>query len=129
MLLQVPANLSLPKSTEHLLGSIVLDVSADDGMYMGNPAHYLSCGASALNVILSALRLSGTVDPLTLLDFGCGAGRVTRWLRAAFPAAAIDGCDLRESDVLFCEDKFRARTWKSGTEIASLGAPGTYDLI
>lgn len=129
MFLEIPADLVLPKGTEELLGKLTLDISRDDGMYDGNSRHYLSCGASALNVILATLRLANVRDPIALLDFGAGAGRVTRWLRAAFPAAAIDACDLREQDCVFCRDRFNARTWTSGTEIASLHAPGTYDLI
>jgi hypothetical protein len=78
---------------------------------------------------MSALQLVDAFDPVTILDFGAGAGRVTRWLRAAFPSAAIDACDLREQDMEFCGKQFNARTWISGEGIDSLRAPGTYDVI
>ncbi len=129
MFLEIPADLVLPNETEDLLDKLTLDISPGDSMYDGNSRHYLSCGASALNVILAALRLADVRAPRALLDFGAGAGRVTRWLRAAFPSAAIDACDLREQDCLFCREKFNARTWISGIDIESLHAPGTYDLI
>jgi hypothetical protein len=54
---------------------------------------------------------------------------VTRWLRATFPLAALDTCDLREQDLRFCQDAFQARTWASGTSIEDLQAPNKYDLI
>jgi SAM-dependent methyltransferase len=39
-----------------------------------------------------------TIDVQTILDFGCGIGRSTKYLRAAFPFAQIVGCDpSRES--------------------------------
>jgi hypothetical protein len=129
MPLVAPLDLALPSATQHLTSKVNLEIAADDGMYQGNDRHYLSCGASALNVIMAALHLAGASDPATLLDFGAGAGRVTRWLRAAFPSAAIDACDLREQDMEFCRKQFDARTWISGVSINSLRAPGTYDLI
>ncbi len=129
MLLQAPIDLKLPRGTEAFLSRLRLNLSPGDAMYQGNDRHYLSCGASALNVILTALQLADVPDPATILDFGAGAGRVTRWLRAAFPNAALDVCDLRQQDLDFCRDEFGARSWTSGTEISSLNAPGRYDLI
>jgi len=121
--------LNLPRATDAFLNRLSLNLSPLDTMYAGNDRHYFACGASALNVILTALQLADLPDPAALLDFGAGAGRVTRWLSAAFPDAAIDSCDLRQQDLDFCRDEFGARTWPSGIEIASLRAPGTYDLI
>ena len=98
-------------------------------MYTGNDRHYLSCGASALNCIMAALGAVDRPAPQSVLDFGSGAGRVTRWLRAAFPGAAIDACDLRPNDLTFISAEFGARTWVSGKSIAELEAPGRYDLV
>jgi hypothetical protein len=129
MRLQMPLDLEVPQSAEPYRSSVNLNLATDDGMYQGNDRHYLSCGASALNVILSALQLSDAPGPATILDFGAGAGRVTRWIRAAFPIAAVDACDLRAKDMDFCARTFDVRTWISGTDIDSLQAPGIYDLI
>lgn len=128
-MIKMPVDLQVPKSVEPYRGSVNLHLATDDGMYEGNDRHYLSCGASALNVILSILQLSAASEPSAILDFGAGAGRVTRWIRAAFPTAALDACDLRASDMDFCAKTFDARTWTSGTEIDMLQAPGLYDLI
>jgi hypothetical protein len=98
-------------------------------MYQGNDCHYLSCGASALNVILSVLRISEADEPATILDFGAGAGRVTRWIKAAFPDSVVHACDLRAKDMEFCTDTFGVKTWIAGTNIASLQAPRIYDLV
>lgn len=121
---------ALPPSTRSVGPAVNLRVSADDGMLVpGSEGHYLTCGASALAVIHSALQAAGAPAPLSILDFGAGAGRVTRWLRAAFPEAAISACDLREQDMRFCREEFQAETWVSGTDVAALVAPGRYDLI
>jgi hypothetical protein len=127
--LTVPADLPLPRIAQPFLDSLCLSLSPDDVMYQGNDAHYLSCGATALNVIFAALQLAYAPPPASILDFGAGAGRVTRWLRPAFPTATLSACDLREQDMSFCRREFRAETWIAGTDIDELAAPGTYDLI
>ena len=104
-------------------------VLADDGMYQDDDEHYLTCGASALNGIMAAQQLAERPEPSAILDFGSGAGRVTRWLRACYPSAAIDCCDLRPADLDFCRTRFGAETWVSGIDIAALAAPRRYDLI
>nr|VFJ67819.1 MAG: Methyltransferase domain-containing protein [Candidatus Kentron sp. FW] len=129
MFLQKPADIFLPPNTQCLIKSLNLELADDDCMYAGNDRHYLSCGASALNTIFAALSLSQQYTPGSILDFGAGAGRVTRWLRAAFPDIAIDCCDLRTEDMTFCEKAFAVKTWISGVEIADLSARSTYDLI
>ncbi len=58
-----------------------LELYSGDAMYAGNDRHYLECGASALQVVLAALQLGRHTTPGSILDFGSGAGRVTRWLR------------------------------------------------
>jgi SAM-dependent methyltransferase len=104
-------------------------ISRDDGMFSGNVEHYFSCGESALRILLEAVALSGAKTPERILDFGAGAGRVTRWLRAAFPASSISCCDIREPDMLFLRQLFGVKTWTVGTDIDALKIPGQYDLI
>lgn len=128
-MLQVPVDLELPLPSRPFLGRLNLTLNEKDAMYAGNDRHYLSCGSSALAVIMSSLQLAGVRAPGSILDFGAGAGRVTRWLRAAFPDASIGTCDLRSSDIEFCSRCFGTQSWFTGTDIASLQAPRHYDLI
>jgi hypothetical protein len=127
--LNIDEDLKLQDSTKKVIGSVNLRLSEDDGMYHGNDRHYLSCGASALNMMLAATQAAEVPEPRSILDFGAGAGRVMRWLRAAHPLAQISSCDLRENDMLFCERQFGAKTWPSGTDISALQSPSTYDLL
>jgi hypothetical protein len=127
--LKVSADLSLPGTVLPFLERVPLDLADDDGMYHGNDGHYLACGASALSVILSVLSLARAPVPVALLDFGAGAGRVTRWLQSAFPQADLHACDLREQDVRFNADVLGVRAWQAGTDVSSLQAPRRYDLI
>jgi SAM-dependent methyltransferase len=104
------------------------DISPDDGMYAGNANHYFGVGASALTNVRHAIT-AGNVDVRHILDFGCGAGRVTRWFNAAFPDAKIDACDVRKQDVEFVAFKWGARTWVSEMEVENISVPSEYDLI
>ena len=88
-------------------------LSPSDKMYQGNAIHYFNVGSSALENILAAVGIA-KIQPASVLDFGCGAGRVTRWIAAAFPQATIEGCDIRAVDIKFVADTFNARTWQSG---------------
>ncbi len=128
--LEIPADLDLPAAARPLLASVDLALADDDRMHdAGDDASYLQCGASALGVVLAALHMAEAPDPASVLDFGAGAGRVTRWLRAAFPSSALGACDLRPADVAFCRTRFGAEAWVSGTDVAALTAPAAYDLI
>ena len=97
-------------------------------MYASNDVHYLTCGASALNVIVSAVEIAGAL-PASILDFGSGAGRVTRWLRAAYPKAGIWVTDIREDDLAFCKRTLGAKPFLSGTNVGVLASPSSFDLI
>ena len=118
----------IPPALRDCYTRVSQNVADTDTMFQGNSSHYLTCGASALNVITICIALSGT-QPTSILDFGSGAGRVTRWLRAAHPAVHLSATDIRESDVDFCAHEFGASTWVSGTDIDRLESPSTYDAI
>jgi SAM-dependent methyltransferase len=124
------ADLNLAEIVQPYTASLNTDIFPDDGMYVGdNRHHYFSCGASALTCILHNLGVSEIEKPQSILDFGCGAGRVTRWLRASFPEAIIHACDIREQDVKFVRQQFRATTWVSGIDIDALEPLSSYDVI
>ena len=129
IMLTRPAALNLPVVAETVFDRLVLEVDPNDQMYGGNDGHYLSVGASALNVIAAALQIADVRSVNNILDFGSGAGRVARWLRCAYPSAEMTVTDVREADLDFCVSKLGAKKWHSGTDIDALKAPGTYDLI
>jgi SAM-dependent methyltransferase len=103
-------------------------ISPDD-VFAGNLDHYFSCGESALRILQEAIELSGRETPTRILDFGAGAGRVTRWLKAAFPIASISCCDVREGDVAFLQELYGVEAWTVGTDLDALEIPHQYDLI
>jgi hypothetical protein len=104
-------------------------IAPHDAMFAGNMKHYLSCGRSALTVIGAAIELAGLPPPASILDFGAGAGRVTRWLSAAFGSARISACDLRPDDMEFLRQVFGVTAWVVDPDVRALSVSGRYDLI
>jgi SAM-dependent methyltransferase len=69
--------------------------------------HYFFVGRANLFTAYNVLNIrsgycSSPTGPESILDYGCGYGRVTRWFRAAFPAARIDVTDLDQQAVDWC---------------------------
>jgi SAM-dependent methyltransferase len=105
---------------------------ADDPMYAYNPSIYYVAGQSALRSIRLAMLAARRDTANSILDFACGAGRVMRVLRAAFPDAALTACDVRPERIEFCEKQFGA-TPVLGTQqtdqICDLDLGGPFDVI
>jgi SAM-dependent methyltransferase len=104
-------------------------ISPQDGMFEGDAAHYFSVGRSALQCIRLALLAGRKEHVASVLDFGCGFGRVLRVLKAAFPEARLTACDLSQDAIGFCERTFRAEPVKSSEDIDQIRIQGSYDLI
>jgi SAM-dependent methyltransferase len=104
-------------------------ISHDDQTFRGNLEHYFSSGESALNIIRLALSLAGANEPKRILDYGAGAGRVTRWLKASFPRSEIHACDVREQDMDFVRSTFGVYGRAVASDPTSLNLTETYDLV
>ena len=98
-------------------------------MFDGRVEHYFFCGESALRVLRAAISLTAIDVPKRILDYGAGAGRVTRWMKAAFPDSKIHACDLREGDMAFLRTTFGIEAWTVGKDAGGLTVPVSYDLI
>jgi SAM-dependent methyltransferase len=106
-------------------------IMAGDHMYAeANPGHYFAVGASAMHCIASVAVAAGhRGDFAAVLDFACGSGRVTRWLRAAFPDARVVASDLRRDSLEWIAANLGAEPWPSAEDIGSLRPPMPFDLI
>ena len=83
-----------------------------DPMNNGPPFYY-ETGRSALRLIMTALLarvgyVQGDLPVQSILDFGSGYGRVTRWMRAAFPSASIAVTDLDQDGMALCSEHLEA---------------------
>ncbi len=107
------------------------EISSSDEMFIGNEIHYFDVGESALHVIESALfaakRRKFSIGKI--LDMPCGHGRVTRFLKKAFPEAQLIACDLNQNGVEYCAATFGAVPVLSREEVDDIPLDGGFDLI
>jgi trans-aconitate methyltransferase len=105
-------------------------VSAKDTMvWPGAERQYFEIGRQAGDLVRLAARLSQKPHLPRILDFGCGYGRVLRWLRAYYPYAEITACDIDRDAVDFCADTFGVSPAYSGTDVNALSFAQPFDLV
>jgi SAM-dependent methyltransferase len=106
-----------------------LNISERDGMLQGGREHYFRVGRGALAAIQAVASIWDNSGFESILDFGCGHGRVLRWLRAAYPNADLVASDIQDDGVAFCADAFAATPWLSTVDIETLNTSKRFDLI
>jgi SAM-dependent methyltransferase len=116
--------------TEDISLQVRQDIMPGDHMYSPqNPSHYFGVGRSALRCIAAAAIAVGRTQFSSICDFACGSGRVTRYLRAAFPEAKIVGADLRQDSLSWLEQTFDIVPWVSDADFSVLQPPYPFDLF
>jgi tetratricopeptide (TPR) repeat protein len=94
----------------------------------GREQHYYSVGLDALWNVIQSMMSAGLSDARRILDFPSGFGRVTRYLRAAFPETQIDVGDIWEAAVTHCAATYRANRIEVKPDFKDIDAPN-YDVI
>ncbi len=131
---QMPTGMTSPSSnvpTSVISGLPFSTIIAPaDDMCVPDSSQYFNIGREALQRVQEANELAGGQRIEAILDLPCGYGRVTRWLRTAYPAARLTACDIQGSGVAFCVEHLGA----TGVQAAADGShwealPGPYDLI
>ena len=117
-------------AVDHAVEDVIQEISPNDTMLVPKwPSHYFAQGRSALHCIEVARQAAGPAEVRTILDLPCGHGRVLRWLKAAFPDAAITACDLVRDGVDFCAQTFGAIPAYSAECPEEIPVYGPFDLI
>jgi SAM-dependent methyltransferase len=106
---------------------VIKRVSPRDEMFNRELGRYMRVGADAIRCI--RLFMSADEQVSRILDFGCGHGRVLRFLAAEFPNAELTACDVDEDGVRFCCETFGAKGVVSAPDPAEVSIPGPFDLI
>lgn len=93
-------------------------------------ADYVRAGLSGLTNIETGVAAAGRQLPdfESVLDFGCGHGRVLRHLARRLPPSRITAADVDAEAVQFCADEFGVRPMVAAVEPDDLQLD-TYDLI
>jgi SAM-dependent methyltransferase len=111
------------------LSDLNTEISPSDSMYMGSRGAYVVAGVSALECVRDALKSVEKSTVTRILDLPCGAGRVLRVLRAAFPDANLTACDLDRDGVDFCANVLGAKPVYSRSAPDEVELDGGFDLI
>ncbi len=108
---------------------VLSEVSEKDTMFRqpNERDYYFFVGRQNLFTIYNLLNIRAGFVPRpprlrTILDFGCGYGRVTRWLRAAFPQAVIHATDIDMAGPRWCAERL-------GVTPVNTPVVNHYDLI
>jgi cyclopropane fatty-acyl-phospholipid synthase-like methyltransferase len=104
-------------------------ISPRDQMAAEEVDWYMSIGRSALRCIQVARFAAGLNSVEDILDFGCGHGRVMRFLEDRFPDARLTACDVDEDGVAFCAETFGAKPVVSDADPARIEIDDRFDLI
>jgi SAM-dependent methyltransferase len=94
--------------------------------------HFDSSGGQSLSDIRRALASVGTTLERfhSVLDFGCGCGRVLRWLAALPHRAEFVGCDIDAETVKWARDNIRgSRVVVNDSRPPLPFAADTFDLV
>ncbi len=113
------------------LKGVSREISAGDEMDIGDDTQYFDAGVSAIHCIEAALFTARVQEVAikSILDLPCGHGRVTRFLKRAFPKARLTACDLNREGVEYCAAEFGAVPVVSDVDPAKIPLEGGYDLI
>jgi SAM-dependent methyltransferase len=120
---------ALETKERELLKQVETRISAGDGMYIGDGAHYYKVGLSAIRSIEEAIDAAQLGSVSRILDLPCGHGRVLRFLVRRFPQAEITASDLDRKGVDFCARVFGAKAIYSELNLDQFSLAGQFDLI
>jgi SAM-dependent methyltransferase len=90
----------------------------------------------ALDIYAAACTRLDMDRPLRILDFGCGCGRVLRYMAEIAPASSIQASDIDREAIAWCEVEFRGEVGRGRLNFAVNGdrpptpfASDTFDLV
>ena len=105
---------SPPAGRDEWAGSVERAVFANDPLHRADPGRYFDWGRTALQVVRAASVAAARSGFSRILDADGGFGRVTRWLRAAFPNSTLSLRNQNAEAVAFCAGHFRTRAATPG---------------
>ena len=126
-------NVSVLENIDTLIGKAI---HRDDVMFGEKTTEdmYFKVGQGAAMLILQASLarfgvVGGTPGVARILDFGCGYGRVTRYIAALYPDSKIVASDVLKDGVDFCCETFGCTAHYSAATIEAIQFDEQFDLI
>jgi SAM-dependent methyltransferase len=83
---------------------------------------YLASGREDIDTMRDLLADSGfpMADATVVLDLGCAAGRMTRWIPPAAPSAQVWGADIWSEAIMWCQDNLPSCRFVTTTMVPHL---------
>jgi SAM-dependent methyltransferase len=106
----------------------------NDFMFGGGSADEIASYAERANNVIAAIDATLSAAGKSFgdfdrwLDFGCGYGRVVRFLVQRVPAEQVSACDVVTEGVDFCQSEFGVRPIYAPTDLTRLEL-GSFDFI
>lgn len=122
-----------PVTVQEIPGRIHPNDSMARQIFPGNSKAYMRYAMHSklqFEIISELLRRAGRpwADLRSVIDFGCGYGRFTRWLPTVLPPRKITACDIEKEAVMWCAKEFGVRPLLADRNV--LGTKfETYDLL
>jgi len=110
-------------------GDLIQAIHPNDTMMTSTVDLYFNASLTALSCVERAVHSAQKDDIKSILDFGCGYGRVLRALRARWPDADIVATDLIANAVEFCAEAFGVTTVQGNEDLSDANFGRTFDLI
>jgi SAM-dependent methyltransferase len=107
----------------------IRDIAPDDNMHKGDNDTYYWVGLTGMDCINAVTKLANKTTLRSILDLPCGFGRVTRFIKSAYPDSHLTACDIDRDGVDFCARVFGATPVYSSETIEEVQMPGRFDLI
>ncbi len=121
---------SIIPAFDQVLARVQIPTSEYDIMIKkSTPNHYVRVGVSALEAMHRAAPELANQGPTRILDFGCGFGRVARFMTAAWPEAGLTICDVDFAGLAFCMAHLGMRGFPVGVDPTKMNLGTGYDLI
>jgi SAM-dependent methyltransferase len=113
------------------LSDVDRTISADERMITPETSvdTYMYIGKSTIDILQSLYLMSGIRDlPETILDFGCGHGRIARHLRAWAPESVVFAADIRSDGIAFCSEQLGCKPVQLTPEFGEAKLPEKIQL-
>lgn len=107
-------------------------IHPQDDMFAKSPKgwdDYMYVGRSGIDVIATSLVLAPLQKVTSILDFGCGHGRVARHFPLFTPDAKLYFSDIDPTCWEFCASQFKGQGFPSVDNFADLTIPAKVDVI
>ena len=94
-------------------------------MFYGPPGSYAHTGKVTADLILKA---GAGMTPRSWLDYGCGYGRVLRWITRSVSASSVGCYDVNHEGAAFCAREFGVTSLRSSAPMSDITL-GRWDIV